>query len=82
MEDIIYSPGQFRVEMGDDDVGMAVSGHQPDIWGLTKGMLQSINVLLLKTIPFFVQQNVGLVQAPGSRKTSQKKVLRACSLSS
>jgi hypothetical protein len=35
--------------------------HQPDIWGLTKGMLQSIYILLLKTIPFLVQQNVGLV---------------------
>ena len=35
--------------------------HQPDIWGLTKGMLQSIYILILKTIPFLVQQNVGLV---------------------
>jgi hypothetical protein len=26
--------------------------HQPDIWGLTKGMLQSIDILLFKTIPF------------------------------
>jgi hypothetical protein len=35
--------------------------HQPDIWGLTTGMLQTIDILLLKTIPFLVQQNVGLV---------------------
>jgi hypothetical protein len=35
--------------------------HQPDIWGLTKSMLQGIYILLLKTIPFLVQQNVGLV---------------------
>jgi hypothetical protein len=40
--------------------------HQPDIWGLTKGMLYSIYILLLKTIPFLVQQNVGLV--PGQEK--------------
>jgi hypothetical protein len=37
------------------------SNHQPDIWGLTKGILQSIYILLLETIPFLVQQNVGLV---------------------
>ena len=36
--------------------------HQPDIWGLTKGMLQRLYILLLNTIPFLVQQNVGLVQ--------------------
>ena len=37
--------------------------HQPDICGLTKSMLQSVYILLLKTIPFLVQQNVGLVGA-------------------
>jgi hypothetical protein len=35
--------------------------HQPDIWGLTKGMLKRLYILLLETIPFLVQQNVGLV---------------------
>ena len=29
--------------------------------GLTKGMFQKLYILLLKTIPFLVQQNVGLV---------------------
>ena len=38
--------------------------HQPDIWGLKKGIHQSLYILLLKTIPFLVQQNVGLV--PGA----------------
>jgi len=36
--------------------------HQPDIWGLTKGMLQKLYFLFLKTISFLVQQNVGLVR--------------------
>jgi hypothetical protein len=36
--------------------------HQPDIWGLTQGMLQSLYILLLKNIPFLVKQNIGLVQ--------------------
>jgi hypothetical protein len=30
---------------------------QPDIWGLTKCMLQKIYFLLVKTIPFLVQYN-------------------------
>ena len=47
---------------------------QPDIWGLTKGMLQSINILLLKTIPFLVQQNVGLV--PDLRADTVLSVVR------
>ena len=45
-------------------MALAVSWrHQPDIWGLTKGMFQSLYILLLKIIPFLVQQNVGLVPA-------------------
>ena len=35
--------------------------HQTDIWGLTKSMLQKQIVLLLKSIPCLVKQNVGLV---------------------
>jgi hypothetical protein len=37
--------------------------HQPDIWGLTKGMLHGLNILLIKYIPCLVQQNVGLVRS-------------------
>jgi hypothetical protein len=38
------------------------TNHQPDIWGLTKGMASKyIYFIILKTIPFLVQQNVGLV---------------------
>jgi hypothetical protein len=33
--------------------------------GLTKGMLQRQYILLVKTIPFLVQQNVGLVPGHG-----------------
>jgi hypothetical protein len=29
------------------------------LWGLTKGMLQKIYILVLQTIPCLVQQNVG-----------------------
>ena len=35
--------------------------HQPDIWGLTKGMLQKIYFTLVKNILCLLQQNVGLV---------------------
>jgi len=35
--------------------------HQPDIWGLSKGMLQRLIFSSTQTIPFLVQQNVGLV---------------------
>jgi hypothetical protein len=41
------------------------------IWyGLTKGMLQNIIHLLVKTILFLVQQNVGLVQDGHSTPTA------------
>ena len=51
------------IVMGERGAG---SRHQPDIWGLTKGMLQKLQrlyILVLKTIPLLVQQNVGLVRA-------------------
>ena len=35
--------------------------HQTDIWGLTKSMLQKQIVLIVKSIPCLVKQNVGLV---------------------
>jgi hypothetical protein len=41
--------------------------HQPDIWGLTKSMIQKLYILhyifYYKTIPCLIQQNVGLVHS-------------------
>jgi hypothetical protein len=38
--------------------------HQPDIWGLTKGMLQRIIMILLKTIPrLYDKMSVGARRA-------------------
>jgi hypothetical protein len=49
--------------------------HQPDIWGLTKGMLQTVYILLVKTIPFLVQQNVGLVQSKSPLSSSYDSMI-------
>ena len=54
---------------------MLFDRHQPDIWGLTKSMLQNQNILLNKIIPCLVQQHVGLVGIvqSGTPKLAQTK---------